>query len=246
MPGRRRPSNRYELLTCAWSGHVLVGTDAATITADDAPERIANLCGRIAHVHLSDCDGKKHGDLPPGLGVVDFPPYLRALADETGGRLYNADTVTDIKASFGAIMDELGRQYSLGYYPRGQVRPGDAGRAIIRGPGFANLDASAMKNFQVKERMNLQLRADFFNILNHPYFSNPVLPAFIADPSANIISPLKPGGSCGCGFVLPPGGTQEVGNGGYQITATGDVGIGNPFLGGGGPRGIQLAAKFTF
>jgi hypothetical protein len=30
------------------------------------------------------------------------------------------------------------------------------------------------------------------------------------------------------------------------ITATGDVGIGNPFLGVGGPRGIQLAAKFTF
>jgi hypothetical protein len=24
------------------------------------------------------------------------------------------------------------------------------------------------------------------------------------------------------------------------------VGIGNPFLGGGGPRGIQIAAKFTF
>ncbi len=36
MPGRRRPSNRYELFTCAWSGHVLVGTDAATVTPDDA------------------------------------------------------------------------------------------------------------------------------------------------------------------------------------------------------------------
>jgi hypothetical protein len=37
-----------------------------------------------------------------------------------------------------------------------------------------------------------------------------------------------------------------VGTGGYPITATGDVGIGNPFLGGGGPRGIQLAAVFRF
>ena len=36
MPRRRRPSNRYELLTCAWSGHVLAGTDAATVTPDDA------------------------------------------------------------------------------------------------------------------------------------------------------------------------------------------------------------------
>jgi hypothetical protein len=30
------------------------------------------------------------------------------------------------------------------------------------------------------------------------------------------------------------------------LTATGDVGIGNPFPAGGGRRGIQLAAKFTF
>ena len=44
-------------------------------------ERIADLAGRIAHVHFSDCDGKVHGDLPPGRGVVDFPPYLRAIRD---------------------------------------------------------------------------------------------------------------------------------------------------------------------
>lgn len=43
------------------------------------PPRIAMLKGRIAHVHLSDCDGKKHGDLPPGRGVVEFMPYLKHL-----------------------------------------------------------------------------------------------------------------------------------------------------------------------
>ena len=42
-------------------------------------EEIPNLQGRIAHVHFSDCDGKKHGDLPPGRGVVDFRPYLAEL-----------------------------------------------------------------------------------------------------------------------------------------------------------------------
>jgi uncharacterized membrane protein (DUF2068 family) len=36
VPGRPRPPNRYELLTCAWSGHVLVGTDAATVAPEDA------------------------------------------------------------------------------------------------------------------------------------------------------------------------------------------------------------------
>jgi D-psicose/D-tagatose/L-ribulose 3-epimerase len=43
------------------------------------PEEIARLQDRAIHVHLSDCDGKVHGDLPPGRGVVDFPPYLRAI-----------------------------------------------------------------------------------------------------------------------------------------------------------------------
>jgi hypothetical protein len=79
----------------------------------------------------------------------------------------------------------------------------------------------------------MQIRADFFNIVNHPNFANPFLPAFIADPGVN-------------GFALNSANSLETGTGGYPITATGDVGIGNPFLGGGGPRGIQLAAKFTF
>ena len=30
--------------------------------------------GKAIHVHISDCDGKKHGDLPPGRGVVDLSP----------------------------------------------------------------------------------------------------------------------------------------------------------------------------
>lgn len=47
--------------------------------AGDAPETIGELRGEIGHVHLSDCDGKKHGDLPPGRGVVQFPPFLNAL-----------------------------------------------------------------------------------------------------------------------------------------------------------------------
>ncbi|MBV8569888.1 MAG: sugar phosphate isomerase/epimerase [Acidobacteriaceae bacterium] len=49
--------------------------------AKDPAQKLSALRGRIAHVHLSDCDGKKHGDLPPGRGVVNFPPYLQALAD---------------------------------------------------------------------------------------------------------------------------------------------------------------------
>lgn len=116
---------------------------------------------------------------------------------------------------------------------------GTLGRNALSGPTYEQWDFAIYKNTVITERLNMQLRADFFNILNHPNFANPILPAFIADPAANINV------NCGCGFA-PPSNGLEVGNGAYQITATGDVGIGNPFLGGGGPRGIQLAAKFTF
>jgi D-psicose/D-tagatose/L-ribulose 3-epimerase len=45
------------------------------------PEELRRLQGKAIHVHLSDCDGKVHGDLPPGRGVVDFVPYLQAIKD---------------------------------------------------------------------------------------------------------------------------------------------------------------------
>jgi D-psicose/D-tagatose/L-ribulose 3-epimerase len=47
--------------------------------AGQPADLVEKLRGKVAHVHLSDCDGKVHGDLPPGRGVVDFPPYLEAI-----------------------------------------------------------------------------------------------------------------------------------------------------------------------
>lgn len=44
---------------------------------------VAKLKGLIGHVHLSDCDGKVHGDLPPGRGVTPIKEYLRAI-QQTG------------------------------------------------------------------------------------------------------------------------------------------------------------------
>jgi len=43
------------------------------------PSELRRLKGKAIHVHISDCDGKKHGDLPPGRGVVPFLPYLREI-----------------------------------------------------------------------------------------------------------------------------------------------------------------------
>jgi hypothetical protein len=42
-----------------------------------------------------------------------------------------------------------------------------------RGPGTASFDLSAIKNFRVHERLNMQFRAEAYNIINHGIFSNP-------------------------------------------------------------------------
>ena len=52
---------------------------------------------------------------------------------------------------------------------------GNAGRNIIRGPGFQNWDLSLFKTFPINENRRLEFRAEFFNAFNHvnPEFSNP-------------------------------------------------------------------------
>ena len=53
-----------------------------TCTWPDASfEDVAKLTGLIGHIHLSDCDGKVHGDLPAGRGVTPIKEYLRRSVD---------------------------------------------------------------------------------------------------------------------------------------------------------------------
>ncbi len=52
--------------------------------------------------------------------------------------------------------------------PSGQL--GTAARAPVYGPGFVNTDFSAIKHFPISERMQLDFRAEFFNLFNHPQF----------------------------------------------------------------------------
>ena len=51
------------------------------VLADSSPEELNLLKGKAAHVHISDCNGMVHGDLPPGRGIVKFVPYLQAIKE---------------------------------------------------------------------------------------------------------------------------------------------------------------------
>ncbi len=106
---------------------------------------------------------------------------------------------------------------------------GNEGRDSLRAAPFKQFDFSVFKDTKITERVNLQLRLETYNLFNHPNFSNPFLPAFIADAAQ--------------GGTDPATGLSQ---GHYALGATGDVGIGNPFLGSGGPRGMQIGAKVSF
>ena len=68
---------------CRRSGCRTEGRDRhlAPVARADRAVALADFAGRIAHVHIADCDGENHGDLPPGRGTTPFPAYLEALRE---------------------------------------------------------------------------------------------------------------------------------------------------------------------
>jgi hypothetical protein len=50
---------------------------------------------------------------------------------------------------------------------------GNLGRNAFVGPKFVNIDAALSRRFPIRDRLNMQLRLEAFNVLNHPNFSNP-------------------------------------------------------------------------
>jgi outer membrane receptor protein involved in Fe transport len=70
--------------------------------------------------------------------------------------------------------------------PASQFTYGSLPRNALRGPGRTNLDMSLTKTFSIRERLELELRGDAFNIFNHTEFANPNVN--INDPTFGQIS----------------------------------------------------------
>ena len=96
------------------------------------------------------------------------------------------------------------------------VRQGTEGRNDIPGLGLTQVDMSVGRKLPITERLNLQFRADAFNVLNHPNFLNPL--AFL--PGSTFLQSQ---------FML----NQQLG------------GL-SPLFQEGGPRSLQLSLKLTF
>src|SRR5581483_3361146 len=75
------------------------------------------------------------------------------------------------------------------YDPAAFVQPaagmyGNMGRDVLTGPGLATLDFSALKMTAIRERLKLQFRAEFFNVLNRANFGIPNTVVYTAANSA--------------------------------------------------------------
>jgi Ca-activated chloride channel homolog len=51
--------------------------------------------------------------------------YLEALAANSGGRIFEADTLTNLESAFAGVAEELRRRYSIGYYATTERVPGE-------------------------------------------------------------------------------------------------------------------------
>jgi Carboxypeptidase regulatory-like domain/TonB dependent receptor-like, beta-barrel len=100
---------------------------------------------------------------------------------------------------------------------------GTMGRNPFRDSGIRGWDLSITKSWRFRERLTTEFRAELFNVLNHPNFTNPY------------------GASNGFGHNDP----SSTGNFGCGC-ATPDVAAGNPVLGSGGARAMQLGLKLIF
>jgi hypothetical protein len=160
----------------------------------------------------------------PGLGVVVVRPDLVTgipiyIDDPSapGGRRLNNTRVTipgNPLPQIGPFIRQVGG------------RQGTLGRNSLRGFPVYQLDLAIRRQFNLTERINLQFRSEFFNILNHPNFGlgDASTDSVISSPNFGISQAML-------GRFLGGGGSLGGFNPLYQV---------------GGPRSIQFSLKLAF
>jgi hypothetical protein len=158
-------------------------------------------------------------DLGPGIGIVSARPDLILgvplyLDDLTapGGKRFNR---TPVMTATGQ------RQIGPFLIPTAQ-RQGTLGRNALRGFSVYQVDLALRRQFRLTERVNLQFRAEAFNLFNNPNFG---------DPLGDLSTPLFGESIQSFGRSLGSGGTGGGLSPIYQV---------------GGSRSLQLALRLQF
>jgi hypothetical protein len=151
------------------------------------------------------------GTSPAGFAVTTRPdlvpgqPFWVAQPSAPGGKMLNS------------AMDPITGAFTGAFLPPSTVRQGTEGRNDIRGFGLTQVDLSISRRFPITEHLNLQFRADAFNVFNHPNFAN---------PSGDFAS-----------------GTTELQAASMLNQGLGGL---NPLFQEGGPRSLQLSLRLVF
>ncbi len=135
------------------SGVTVVQDGTPMTIADSSAGTIYGTAGsanQAGFARAQMCPGMTYGNIPTPGGVE------ARLGGNSGGPGY-------FNASAFCAAPAIGD--GTGY--------GDSGSGILLGPGQFNWDMSALKTTKITERQMVQFRAEFFNIFNHPQFTNP-------------------------------------------------------------------------
>jgi len=161
---------------------------------------------------VTGIESQARPDLVPGIPLYLYGPQF------PGGKAFNNMIVA---GGCPGGSNQVGP-----FCPAPASEQGNFGRNVLRGFGAWQADFALARQFHLAERLGLQFRAEFFNILNHPNFG---------DPSNN--------NSGQTAFITSPLFGQSTGT---LASSLGGNGGFNPLYQVGGPRSIQLAMKLSF
>jgi len=170
-------------------------TDSIIYARTAPPVNVVTGQNPFPATYLAGPDSVQRPNVVPGV------PFYLHPSGVPGGKIINA-------AAFST--------------PVPAVAQGELGRNALRGFGATQWDITLRRRFRLTERVSLQARSDFFNILNHPNFGSPI--NYLSSPQF--------------GYA-----TQMLNN---YLGSGGQNGGLNPLYQIGGPRSIQLALKLAF
>jgi hypothetical protein len=128
--------------------------------------------------------------IAPGININTLTGLPSLRPDVIGpiseiGRVdqWFTNTVCDPRVSCPA-----GSVFALPVASGNALHFGNLGRNVIIGPGFNNTDFSVLKNTKITESLNIQFRAEIFDLLNHANFGQPTAigqPNAVAQPRSS-------------------------------------------------------------